>query len=164
LITDYLTEEGRNLLLGTPNVDYVDEAGNMLLRWPRLYVDIRGRRRLAGSGRGQPLSTAGGTRVLFALLAPRSLQGVVYRDLELLAGVTLGTISRTINQLRLRTLLQRRVDTLIRLRPLELLELWVTGYAERLRPRLVIGDTAQSTASARWFSESGRTSLSRHGP
>jgi hypothetical protein len=140
LITDYLTDAGLNLVRSTRNVDYVDEAGNMLLRWPHLHIEIRGRRRVASSsGRGHPLSTAGGARVLFALLAPRSLHGVVYRDLEVLGGVTLGTISQTINRLRLRTLIERRSNTLVRLRPADLLELWVTGYAQRLRPQLVVG-------------------------
>lgn len=139
LITDYLTDEGLTLVRRARDVDYVDEAGNMLLRWPHLHVDIRGRRRIPGSGRGRPLSTAGGARVLFALLAPPSLHGVVYRDLELLGGVTLGTISQTINQLRLRTLVERRSNILVRLRSADLLDLWVSGYAQRLRPQLVVG-------------------------
>lgn len=139
LMTDYLTDEAVNLVRATRDVDYVDEAGNMLLRWPRFYIDIRGRRRATPRGRARPLATAGGTRVIFALLAVRSLHNVVYRDLELLSGVTVGTISQTINQLRRHGLLERRSKTLVRLRASDLLELWISGYAQWLRPQLIVG-------------------------
>jgi len=139
LITDYLTDEGLSLLRATDTVDYVDEAGNMLLRWPHFYVDIRGRRRSSSPGRARPLATAGGMRVIFALLAQRSLHHVIYRDLELISGVTIGTISRTINELQRRGLLERRARRLLRVHASELLDLWIHGYAQWLRPQLVVG-------------------------
>lgn len=139
LITDYLTDEGLDLLRATDDVDYVDEAGNMLLRWPHFYVDIRGRRRSPSPGRARPLATAGGMRVIFALLAQRSLHHVIYRDLELISGVTIGTISQTINGLQRRGLLERRARRLMRLHAAELLDLWIHGYAQWLRPQLVVG-------------------------
>lgn len=139
LITEYLTDEGVEIVRRAKDVDYVDEAGNMLLRWPGFYVEIRGRRRVSTPGRARPLATAGGMRVLFALLAQQSLNHVVYRDLEVLSGVTLGTISQTIKELRLRGLLERRRGELLRTRPQALLDLWSSGYAQWLRPQLVVG-------------------------
>src|SRR5439155_14619813 len=119
-------DEALELVRNTKDVDYVDEAGNMLLRWPGFYVDVRGRRRPRSTGRARPLATAGGMRVLFGLLAQRSLNHVVYRDLETLSGVTLGTISQTIKELRVRGMLEKHRNELVRVRPDALLHLWVS--------------------------------------
>ena len=140
LVTDYVSDEALTLLRAEKDVDYVDEAGNMLLRWPRFYVEIRGHKRAPSAlGRARPLATAGGIRALFALLAEHSLEHVVYRELEAQSGVTLGTISNTVKELRARGFLGRQAKRLVRSRPQVLLDLWAEGYAQWLRPRLVIG-------------------------
>src|SRR2546429_1536952 len=123
-------------------VDFVDAAGNMLVRWPgKLYVHVKGMKptRVA-EATASFLSTPNGLRVLFALLAEPGADVPAYRQLSEQAAVSLGTVGRVAMELKRRGFLetQRRKRRVLR-RKRELLDLWVGGYAERLRPQLVIG-------------------------
>jgi len=130
-------------VLEQAQVDFVDAAGNMLLRWPgRLYVQVKGMKpaRLP-EATGSFLTTPNGLRVLFALLVDPGGDVPAYRELAERAGASLGTVGRVALELQRRGFLvmPRRRKRRVLLRKRELLELWVGGYAERLRPQLVIG-------------------------
>jgi hypothetical protein len=130
-------------VLEEAQVDFVDAAGNMLLRWPgKLYVHVKGMKpaRLP-EATASFLTTPNGLRVLFALLAEPGADAPAYRELSERAGASLGTVGRVALELQRRGFLvmQRRSKRRVLHRKRELLELWVGGYAERLRPQLIIG-------------------------
>src|SRR5437867_2653124 len=131
-----------NDVLEEAQVDFVDAAGNMLLRWPgKLYVHVKGMKPVrVPEATASFLTTPNGLRVLFALLAEPGADVPAYRELSERAGVSLGTVGRVALELKRRGFLetQRRKRRVLR-RKRELLDLWVGGYAERLRPQLVIG-------------------------
>jgi len=130
-------------VLEQAQVDFVDAAGNMLLRWPgKLYVQVKGMKPARPpEATASFLTTPNGLRVLFALLAQPAADVPAYRELSEQAGVSLGTIGRVALELQRRGFLvmQRRRKRRVLHGKRELLELWVGGYAERLRPQLVIG-------------------------
>jgi len=142
LLTDFVPGSLTDLL-EQAQVDFVDAAGNMLLRWPgKLYVHVKGMKptRVA-EATASFLTTPNGLRVLFALLAEPGGDVPAYRELSEQAAVSLGTVGRVALELRRRGFLemQRRRKRRVLRRKRELLELWVGGYAQRLRPQLVIG-------------------------
>jgi hypothetical protein len=142
LLADFVPGPLTDVLEGA-QVDFVDAAGNMLLRWPgKLYVHVKGMKpaRLP-EATASFLTTPNGLRVLFALLAEPGADVPAYRELSERAGASLGTVGRVALELQRRGFLvmQRRSKRRVLHRKRELLELWVGGYAERLRPQLIIG-------------------------
>ena len=142
LLTDFVPDSLIDLFQQA-QVDFVDAAGNMLLRWPgKLHVHVKGMKptRIA-EATASFLTTPNGLRILFALLAEPGADVPAYRELAEQAAVSLGTVGRVALELKRRGFLemQRRRKRRILRRKRELLELWVGGYAERLRPQLVIG-------------------------
>lgn len=141
LLTDFLPGSLIDLLQ-TTQVDFVDAAGNMLIRWPgKLHVRVKGMKPThLAEAKASFLTTPHGLRVLFALLADSGTEVPAYRQLSERAGVSLGTVGRVALELKRRGFLEtpRRKRRVLR-RKRELLDLWVGGYGERLRPQLVIG-------------------------
>lgn len=142
LLTDFVPGS-LTAVLEQAQVDFVDAAGNMLLRWPgKLYVQVKGMKPArVPEATASFLTTPNGLRVLFALLAEPGADVPAYRELSEQAGVSLGTVGRVGVELQRRGFLvmQRRRKRPVLRRTRELVELWVGGYAERLRPQLVIG-------------------------
>jgi hypothetical protein len=142
LLTDFVPGS-LTAVLEQAQVDFIDAAGNMLLRWPgKLYVQVKGMKPMRlPEATASFLTTPNGLRVLFALLAQAGADVPAYRELSEQAGVSLGTIGRVALELQRRGFLvmQRRRKRRVLQRKRELLELWVGGYAERLRPQLVVG-------------------------
>lgn len=142
LLTDFVPGSLIDVL-EQAQVDFVDAAGNMLLRWPgKLYVHVKGMKPTrVPEATASFLTTPNGLRVLFALLAERGADVPAYRELSERAAVSLGTVGRVALELQRRGFLvmQRRRKRRVLHKKRELLELWVGGYAERLRPQLVIG-------------------------
>jgi hypothetical protein len=168
LLTDFLPGPLIDVL-EQAQVDFVDAAGNMLLRWPgKLYVHVKGMKPArVPEATGSFLTTPNGLRVLFSLLAEPGADVPAYRELSERAAVSLGTVGRVALELQRRGFLviQRPRKRRVLHRKRELLELWVGGYAERLRPQLVIGRfrspdrdpadalkrlTAEADGSLRW--------------
>jgi hypothetical protein len=141
LLTDFLPASLIDLLRPA-EVDVVDAAGNMLVRWPgKLHVHVKGMKPAhLAEAKASFLTTPNGLRVLFALLANPGTEVPAYRQISEQAAVSLGTVGRVAMELKRRGFLetQRRKRRVLR-RKGELLDLWVGGYAERLRPQLVIG-------------------------
>lgn len=141
LLTDFLPGPLADVL-DRAQIDYVDAAGNMSLRWPgKLYVRVRGAApiRAAEATAGQ-LTTPTGLVVIFTLLAEGNREARPYRTVAEKSGVSLAAVGRVAAELRRRgfLVLQGRKRRLLRRRR-ELLDLWIGGYSERLRPRLVVG-------------------------
>jgi hypothetical protein len=124
-------------------IDFVDTAGNMTLNWPgKLYTNIRGKTAVRpAEAMARELTTPTGLQVIFALLADRHNTALLtYRDLADASGTSLAAVARLHAELRRRGFVEVQKDgrRVVR-RKTELLGLWVGGYAERLRPKLMLG-------------------------
>ena len=122
------------------DLQFIDACGNAYLRRPGLYVYIKGER--AGPGHQALVKPSGlsgsALRIHFALMAHKDLVRASYRTIAAKAGVSLGAVSTTFDDLRKRNLLwdsgrgegQRRLDAR------RLFNEWVSSYPVSLRPKL----------------------------
>lgn len=127
--------------LDEAGVDYVDAAGNLLIRKPgRLYLFKSGAKppRLREQTPAR-LSTRSGLQVLFVLLQEPTATGLSYRELATQSRVALGSVAGIMAELKRKGHLVRRRDGSQLLGRRALFDLWVSGYSERLRPALVLG-------------------------
>ena len=140
LLADYVSPAHAQRLIET-GIDYVDAAGNLLIHKPgRLYLLKSGARptQLADQRPGR-LFMSSGLQVLFVLLIEPGAASMPYRQLAWQSGVALGSVAIIMNELKRKGYLSRRQDGWSLTRRDELLELWVSGYSEQLRPKLVLG-------------------------
>lgn len=141
LLTDYLPPRLADRLVEA-GVNFVDEAGNVYVELSgRLYVRIQGARakglRETTVGR---LSQPSGLRALFVFLAKPRGVSMSYRDLAEASGVALGSIAWVVRELKQKGYLQQKSpDKWLLTRKRELLDFWLGGYGDLLRPRLVVG-------------------------
>lgn len=126
-------------LLSSHHIGFIDQAGNCHIAVGRDYLaHIEGRRpeQTARQGRGMG---ARSYQVLFALLARPELVTAPVRSLAEAAGVRKTAAADLLQRLQeeglvLRDKAKRRI-----VRPNVLLDRWVAGYADKLRPRLLAG-------------------------
>jgi hypothetical protein len=138
LFAPYVSPE-MGALLVSHGINFVDRAGNCHLELGGTYVGhVEGRRlRL-------PLDPPGGIRapgfrLIFALLVEPDLLNAPARDFARAAVVSLGTVSNVLRRLERDRLLVRTKSKRHLVRPDDLVERWIAGYAETLRPQLLAG-------------------------
>jgi hypothetical protein len=152
------TERAEEFLLVTPwvpetmaerfregGIQFMDAAGNAFLDRPPLYIFITGNKKPESA----TVPTVGrafkptGLKLLFALLCIPGLENQPYRVIAAKAGVALGMVNWVMKELKeLGFLLETGTTRARQARLLErerLLERWITGYAEQLRPKLAHG-------------------------
>lgn len=123
-------------VLERADIDFVDLAGNALLRAPGLHVHVEGRRPPKEPARAPGRPQKGWIKTVMALLIRPELVDEPYRLVAEQADVALGTVAGCVNDLAARGLLvdgkqgRRLADRQA------LVGLWVQAYAEGLRPRL----------------------------
>lgn len=141
LLTDYLPPRLAERLVAA-GVNFVDEAGNVYIHYPgKLYIRVQGARlkhlREATAGR---LSQPSGLQVVFTLFTEPRAASMSYRELAKVSGVALGSVARIVQELKEKGHFeQKNRDEWLLTRKRELLDFWVGGYGERLRPKLVVG-------------------------
>jgi len=139
VLAPYITTKMGEELAGQ-GINYIDLQGNCDIRIPEqgFLVHVEGKRPqtrpATGRGMGAP-----GYRVLFALLAEKELAGATVRAIADAAEVGKTTAAETMDRLREEGFLLRRQGTEKLTRRKELTDRWVTGYADILRPRLILG-------------------------
>lgn len=123
------------------DLDFMDTAGNCLLRAAPLWVLVRGNRPPTASVNLPPFK--GGTsyaslRVIYALLCRPELLSAPYREVAASAGVSLGVIPPIFADLEQRGLVSSRDEEKRRhlLATDRIQGEWATNYPNRLRPRL----------------------------
>ena len=141
ILSDYFSPGVAERMISA-GLEFVDSAGNIYLDWPgRLYVRLQGQKSpQVVEARPGRLSQASGLQVIFALLADPSAVKMSYRDLARLSGVALGSVPAIMRELKEKRFLDQvgRGEWALMRKP-ELFDLWVAGYGERLRSKLVIG-------------------------
>ena len=123
------------------DIDYVDAAGNLLIRKPgKLYFFRSGAKpRSLTDQRPARLSKTSGLQVLYALLIEPTAAQMPYRQLAAQSGVALGSIAFIMGELRRKGYLIRHREGWRLSRRRALLDLWLSGYSEQLRPKLMVG-------------------------
>lgn len=153
LFSDYVSPRSAQRL-GEVDVDYVDAAGNLLIRRPpKLHLLTSGARpRRLSESRSARLFMPSGLQVLFVLLVEPAAAEMPYRELAVHSGVALGSIAIIMNELKDKGYLTRRRAGPRLVRSRELLERWVSGYSEQLRPKLLLGAfvASEKDAGANW--------------
>ncbi|MCP1727889.1 hypothetical protein J2T60_001889 [Natronospira proteinivora] len=127
--------------LKTLGIQYVDGIGNVYLRSTEPYVHIRLSGKHVAKSRPAKVVRAfqpAGLKVIFTLLSLYSQRNSSYRTLARYSGVALGTVAGTIEDLeRLGYCRSRKGGRIFDPdREDELLDRWVEGYLQKLRPRL----------------------------
>jgi hypothetical protein len=125
------------------NIQYVDAAGNMYLRWPGLRIDVRGRKNPAQS---QPTmrTTAmrafkpSGLKVLFTLLCEPTAISAPFRQIAHRSNASLGTVQRVITELEQAGFVASVDRNRHLLRTRDLFTRWVEAYTLELWPRLTL--------------------------
>jgi hypothetical protein len=123
------------------DLQFIDTHGNAYLNAPGMYIYVKGEKNLAGRAttrRGKGAANSAALRVTFVLLCQPRMAQASYREITASAGVSLGVISSTFDDLKRRGLLldpdrsrQRKL-----LEPKRLFDEWVTNYPVVLRPKL----------------------------
>ena len=126
-------------LFAEADVNYVDEAGNCRLAIGGEYVaHIEGRKRIKSTSSEYGRITANGYQLLFALLLREELVRAPIRHMAYLAGLKKTTAAEALDRLQkaglvLKSATGRQVKTT------GVLDRWILGYSDMLRPRLAIG-------------------------
>jgi hypothetical protein len=154
LFADYVSP-GNAQRLREADVDYVDAAGNLLIHRPgKLHLLKSGARpRPLAESRPARLFMPSGLQVLFVLLVEPTAVEMPYRELAVHSGVALGSIAVIMSELKGKGYLTRRRAGASLVRRRELLERWVSGYSEQLRPKLLLGVfvAPEKDAGANWL-------------
>jgi len=138
LFTDYVSPPLAAYFMAH-KIAFADAVGNVFLDFPPLYVEVQGRRKKTAKPLPGRSMQSAGARLVFSLLKRPSLAGKPYRDLSLRADVALGAVGTVLKDLEERGFIEGSGRKRILCRQERLLEDWVCAYAERLRPRLVLG-------------------------
>jgi hypothetical protein len=138
LFAPYVSVEMAGLLV-PHGINFVDRAGNCHLDLGGRYVAHIEGRRLKRPLDAQGGMRAPGFRLIFALLVQPELLNSPAREIARAAGVSLGTASNVLRRLEHDRVVVRTRSRRHLVRPDDLVERWIAGYAETLRPRLFAG-------------------------
>lgn len=180
-----------NLIIVTPQVtaqmadrlraggiQFMDEAGNVYINKPPLYLFVKGNKnptltKLPKAGRAFNQT---GVQLLFPLLCNKDLVNQPYRTIATRAAVAYGVVQLAMQELKEQGFLEETGTTKNRqarlVRKETLLERWITGFTEQLRPKLMQGrytgnpgwwnNAVLDPATALWGGEVAAAKLTKH--
>jgi hypothetical protein len=126
-------------------IQFIDTAGNGYINQPPLYLFIKGIK-TQGVIKAPTVNRAfkqTGLRVLYALLCNPGLENETYRSIAAKTNVALGMVNWVVKDLNELGFLMEtgtgRARQVRLIRKEQLLDRWITAYAEQLRPKLVLG-------------------------
>lgn len=141
LVTDYVNPKLAEQLKNQ-GCNFIDAAGNAYINQPPLFIYITGNKPVAitQTDKVNRAFQSAGLKLLFVLLCKPGLVNANYRELSKVAGISLGSIGLIMNDLQTQYYLVQGKEGQRELHnTAELMDRWVTAYAEKLRPKLVIG-------------------------
>lgn len=125
------------------NIAYLDLAGNAYIKSNRLVVFVEGQKSREPKSRAAPANafTKSGMRVIFLFLLDERLVNATYREIAGEAQVALGIIPRVMDGLKQSGHLLKIDEHAYKLaRKQQLLQRWMTDYAEKLKSSLHVGN------------------------
>ncbi len=138
LFAPYVSPE-MGALLASHRINFVDRAGNCHLDLGGRYVGHVEGRKLRGPSDAPGGMRAPGFRLVFALLVEPDLVSATAREMARASGVSLGTASNVLHRLEHDRIVVRTKSKHHIVRRDDLVERWIAGYAETLRPQLFAG-------------------------
>jgi hypothetical protein len=123
------------------NVNYIDSTGNVYINEKTIYILSAGKKSKTGEVITKSrLFGESGLKLLFALLQDQEAVNFPYRELARLVGISPASITILFKEmLKGGYLFEDHNDDKRLLRKRELLQRWLNGYQEILRPKLMIG-------------------------
>ncbi|HEY9084036.1 MAG TPA: type IV toxin-antitoxin system AbiEi family antitoxin [Vicingaceae bacterium] len=139
VIANYITPNAKELLKER-GINYIDEQGNIWLKFNPVYIHIEGiPKQNTPKHKKNRAFTKTGIKVVFQLLVDNELVNTTYRNIAEKAEVALGTITRVIEGLKEEGfLVKKNKDQWIITNYTELLNRWQEEYTKRLKPTLFI--------------------------
>ncbi|MFO8038895.1 MAG: type IV toxin-antitoxin system AbiEi family antitoxin [Sodalinema sp.] len=138
LITRYLSNSAIDIFL-KEKIEFIDTAGNTYLNNPAIYILIRGQRRPKVKPLSRSKMTVTTLKLIYVLLKNPHILRATLGDIAAAAGIASSTVSRNLKDLYNLEYLQRQRDGNYRIVNYpKLLERWEMGYAESLRPKLIV--------------------------
>jgi hypothetical protein len=134
----YVSSE-MGVVLAARGINFVDRAGNCRLDLGGRYVAHVEGRRLRPSSDAPKGMRAAGFRLVFALLVEPDLLNASVRALAGASSVSLGTTANVLRRLEQDRIVVRTKSKRHIVRRDDLIERWIAGYAETLRPQLIVG-------------------------
>ncbi len=117
----------------------MDEVGNCQLAIGKDYLaQVQGRRRAQRIGRGRGMGVAG-YKILFAILVDPKILDLPVRAIAETAGVGKTAVAHTLQRLEEERLIGKGIKTQRVLETGTILDRWLVGFENLLRPRLLIG-------------------------
>ena len=140
LITEYVNPTLMETMENN-GINFIDTVGNAFIKAPPLFVKIKGNkleRRNTAKMIGKTFNAAA-LQVIFTLLCNPGIERRTIRTIEGNAGVAIGTVHKTIQELvEQGFMLGRNFQRYKLIKKKELLELWTTLYQEKLKPKFFI--------------------------
>lgn len=125
------------------NVSYLDISGNTYIKKGEVMIWIDGQKAAVTGGKTSKTNrafTKAGLKVAYALLQHQEAVNYTYRELSSLAGVALGTINEAMTALiEAGYLLRVSHNRMVLNNKKQLLEHWLVGYGNVLKPSLLLG-------------------------
>jgi len=143
VIADYISNPVKDSLT-KKKIYYLESTGNCYLETDStmIYINDKGASKVRDNKEGKIWKTAG-LKFLFTVLNNPDLINEPYREIAELAGISLGTIGKFIDELLkdgyLKTTKKNKKTQYFFDRKMELIEKWSTFYASVLRPKLSLG-------------------------
>jgi hypothetical protein len=152
IVTNYVTKETARDLKAL-NIQFIDTAGNAYINYPPIYIFIAGNKRnqqnldyatneqlnMLAKTQRMPFRRAG-LRVIFVLLCDENIIYDNYRKIAIAANAALGTVGWVFYDLLINGhLIKMKGKKQKLIRRKKLFEHWVKAYADKLRPKQLIG-------------------------
>lgn len=140
LAASHVTDEAGRLLR-EQGVSYLDKAGNCYLSDGSLLLFVHGQKPSDDRQARRPVRAfnKSGLKLIFALLTNEDTLNWTYRELAGLVGISRGAVGYVMSDLETLGFLEKTSQGRHLRQRRELIERWTTGYAERLRPKLLRG-------------------------
>ena len=140
LVANKLTPQIKEQLR-VKNIAYLEANGNLFVKQHGKHIWIETNNKIQiETDKGNRAFGKTGLKVIFLLLQNPALVNAPYRDLAAMAGVALGNIVYVMNGLKEYGFIIRKNDKeLLLTNRKELLEKWLTGYEDKLKPSLLVG-------------------------
>lgn len=123
------------------NVQFIDYSGNAYINEPPTFIFVKGEspQKVSLSELAFDLNSAS-IKIIFVLLAITDAVNLTYREIAKMSGVALGSINKIFSMLqKYNYLIVKQKGGRLLVNKEELLNKWCIAYAEKLRPKLILG-------------------------
>lgn len=124
------------------NIQFIDYSGNAYINEPPVFVFIKGEspQKVTPHNELAFALNSANIKIIFTLLAIKDAINLTYRELAKMSDVALGSINKTFLMLqKYNYLIVKQNGDRILTNKEELLNKWCIAYAEKLRPKLILG-------------------------